>query len=158
MRFLCDEMLERLGRWLRAAGYDVLMLPGGTDDRTLIANARADRRTLLTCDRHMAAHAGATADIVLLECNGLDDCVTALQRQLPVDWLHAPFTRCMTCNTPLVPADAAQCREIPPPAQASPLRPRYCPCCRQLFWDGSHVARMRERLAAWQQAAAAPPA
>jgi uncharacterized protein len=157
LRLLCDEMLKRLGQWLRAAGHDVLMLPDGTGDRELIGRARTDGRILLTRDRHMASEVGDAAQVVLLDCKGLDDCVAALQRQLAIDWQHAPFTRCMNCNTPLVPADAAQCRQVPPAALAASERPRYCPCCRQLYWDGSHVARMRERLAAWQRAAGPGP-
>ncbi len=30
LKFLCEEMLKRLGQWLRVAGYDVLMLPDRT--------------------------------------------------------------------------------------------------------------------------------
>lgn len=41
--FLCHEMLNRLGQWLRVAGYDVPMLPDGTSDRELIQ--RAGRNT-----------------------------------------------------------------------------------------------------------------
>jgi uncharacterized protein len=29
LRFLCDEMLRGLGRWLRAAGYDTVIADGG---------------------------------------------------------------------------------------------------------------------------------
>jgi uncharacterized protein with PIN domain len=157
LRFLCDEMLKRLGQWLRAAGYDVLMLPDGTADRELIRRARSERRILLTRDRHMASQGGDAALVVLLDCNDLDACVADLQQRLAIDWQYAPFTRCMNCNTPLVPADAAQSRQVPPPARAASERPRYCPRCRQLYWDGSHVARMRERLAAWQRAAGPDP-
>ena len=44
MKFLCDEMLKRLGQWLRVAGYDVLMLPDGTSDRELIQRAVEEHR------------------------------------------------------------------------------------------------------------------
>lgn len=152
MRFLCDEMLKRLGQWLRVAGYDVSILPDGTPDRELERVAGEDNRILLTRDRHLATHVREPVRVVLLECDDLEDCVAALQHRLPIDWLHAPFTRCMACNTPLVPADAVQCRRVPLQARTSATRPRYCPRCRQLFWGGSHVARMRERLAAWQAA------
>jgi uncharacterized protein with PIN domain len=154
LRFLCDEMLKRLGQWLRVAGYDVLILPDGTADRDLVRRARAEDRILLTRDRHLAMHDGDGADLVLLHCDDLDSCAMALQRRLPIDWFHAPFSRCMACNTPLVPADAAQCSQVPAAARAAGARPRYCPRCRQLFWDGSLVGRMRERLASWQHEAA----
>src|SRR5689334_350075 len=37
LRLMCDEMLLRLGRWLRAAGYDTAFAAGGADDAALIA-------------------------------------------------------------------------------------------------------------------------
>ena len=48
MKFVCDEMLKRLGQWLRVAGYDVLILPDGTDDRVLLERAERDQRLLLS--------------------------------------------------------------------------------------------------------------
>jgi uncharacterized protein with PIN domain len=151
VKFLCDEMLKRLGRWLRVAGHDVLMLPDGTDDRTLVRRAHAEGRTLLTRDRQMAEQNAALADLVLLDCADLDDCVAALNRQCDIDWMLAPFTRCMNCNAPLVPATDAQRRTMPERARQSATMSRYCPHCDQVFWDGSHVAHMRRRLASWNR-------
>jgi hypothetical protein len=34
-RFLCDEMLVGLGRWLRIAGYDTVIAERGRNDREL---------------------------------------------------------------------------------------------------------------------------
>src|SRR5215204_7337525 len=52
VRFLCDAMLGRLAKWLRAAGYDAYYAREGTDvsDRTLTAKALEERRVLLTSD------------------------------------------------------------------------------------------------------------
>ena len=149
MKFLCDEMLKRLGQWLRAAGYDVLMLPDGTSDRELIQKALEEHRVLVTRDREMAALANTRVKVTTLDCADLRDCVRALGRQLAIDWLHAPFSRCMNCNTPLVDASDEQRRHVPRDALLRATEVRYCPMCKQLFWDGSHVARMRERLEDW---------
>jgi hypothetical protein len=53
-RFLCDEMLRRLGRWLRAAGYDAVIAAGGLPDRALAARCAKEDRILLSEDRHLA--------------------------------------------------------------------------------------------------------
>jgi hypothetical protein len=153
MRFVCDEMLKRLGHWLRVAGYDVLILPDGSDDRELIERARAERRLLLSSDRRLAEHKHAADRLVLLDCQGLDDCAAALGRQLPIDWLYRPFSRCMLCNTPLRDASPAQRHSVPAAARRQASIVRYCPTCDQLFWNGSHVGRMRERLQRWNRAA-----
>ena len=151
MRFVCDEMLKRLGHWLRVAGYDVLILPDGSDDRALIEHACNEQRLLLSSDRRLAEHKGAADWLVSLDCQGLDDCVAALSRQLPVDWLYRPFSRCMLCNTPLRYASPGQLQRVPTAARRQASLVRYCPTCDQLFWDGSHVQRMRERLQHWNR-------
>jgi uncharacterized protein len=48
-------MLTGIGRWLRAAGYDTVIAAGGASDADLLAQARAESRVLLTCDRGLAA-------------------------------------------------------------------------------------------------------
>ena len=55
MRFLCDEMLVRLARLLRAAGYDTYLASGGEPDANLLRIAREEGRMLLTRDKRLAA-------------------------------------------------------------------------------------------------------
>ena len=43
---MCDEMLLRLGRWLRAAGYDTAIAEGGMEDPALIARV-ANRKSVV---------------------------------------------------------------------------------------------------------------
>ena len=150
-KFICDEMLKSLGHWLRIAGYDVLILPDATPDRVLIERARHDGRLLLTRDRKMNEFKAAADIVLLLDCNGLEDCVADLNSKLNIDWLLKPFSRCKLCNTELVDADERQIEKLPHKARESVTRVCYCPRCRQLFWDGSHVSRMRRYLTRWNQ-------
>ena len=53
VRFLCDEMLVGLGRWLRIAGYDTAIADCGRRDRDLVEHAHAENRVLLTRDRRL---------------------------------------------------------------------------------------------------------
>ncbi len=146
MKFLCDEMLKGLGRWLRAAGYDVTLEPDGTDDSVLLDRARDEGRILLTRDRRFADNRPNSPEVVLLDCNQEDDCFEELSARLQVNWLYKPFSRCLVCNTPLVEASAEQWERVPDGSRQRATRVLYCPTCRQLFWDGSHVKRMKERL------------
>jgi uncharacterized protein with PIN domain len=151
MRFLCDEMLNRLARWLRAAGYDTALAETGTSDRELLRLAVNEQRRLITRDRKLLEHRHEPGTIVLLLGNSVDECVAELSRKLGIDWLHDPFTRCMECNTPLIPASPEQAQRIPPEAKQVGTEVRYCPACDQLFWSGSHVRRMRRRLQHWTE-------
>lgn len=145
-RFLCDEMLERLGRWLRAAGYDTAIAPSGSDDRTLVEQARAEERWLITRDRHMARFRNGDGRIVLLQANDTAALAAELSERFRIDWLRRPFSRCLDCNTPLQPASPAQIERLPPGKQAFAADAWYCPHCDKVLWRGSHVRRMRHTL------------
>lgn len=116
MRFVCDEMLGGLGKWLRAAGYDTVIAAGGLPDRDIAARCAAESRVLLTKDRHLAAAAAAIARVVVVAEGGIDEIAMTLRAALDLDWRRAPFTRCIADIHLLDPAPAragvASAREI----------------------------------------------
>jgi uncharacterized protein with PIN domain len=149
-RLLCDEMLHGLGRWLRAAGYDTGIAGHGLADRNVFDLAIREARILLTCDREFLSRRDAARHVVMLPARGLDACAQELRSRHGIDWLRAPFTRCLIDNTPLVPADREARSGLPPKARGLPGPIRTCPECARMYWPGSHVRRMHARLSAWQ--------
>ena len=148
MRLLCDEMLKGIGRWLRAAGYDAAIAADGASDSFLLAQARAEDRVLLTCDRRLAALAGGGCALVL-GSERLDQAAREL-KGFGIDWLKAPFTRCLVDNAPLAPAGAQGLANVPASARRDDGPVLACPQCARVYWPGSHVRRMRARLERWQ--------
>ena len=149
MKFLCDEMLHEVARWLRAAGYDTEVAGGARHDAALIACARAEGRVLLTRDRALAAAAGDAVPALLLAEAGIDETARHLAAVLGVDWHHAPFSRCLVDNAPLEAAPAEAWQRVPERSRAGGGDLRCCPACKRLYWPGGHVRRMQRRLAAW---------
>ena len=150
MRLFCDEMLARLGRWLRAAGYDTEIAAGGLPDRVLVAHCAAERRVLLTRDRHLAEVATLRRVPVLrLAAGTVEEQARALRIALSIDWQHAPFTRCLIDNAPLAPAPPDMAAQVPASSRAAGGPLRRCPACGRLYWPGGHVRRMQAKLAAW---------
>ena len=147
MRLLCDEMLKGIGRWLRAAGYDVGIVADGAHDDDLLARAVAENRLLLTCDRRLAERAGPDAPVVVLGTESFDGAARELRERLGIDWLHAPFTRCLLDNAPLIPANEEDAANLPATAQEGDGPIMRCPDCGRLYWPGSHVRRMGAKLA-----------
>jgi len=144
-------MLAALARWLRAAGHDAALAPPAAPDRSLIDLARAEGRVLVTRDRTLAGEAGDVPAVLLPE-GSLDDQAAALGRALHLDWRLAPFTRCMMDNATLRPATAEEIAAMPETSRNRPGPFRACPRCSRLFWPGSHVRRMAERLERWATA------
>lgn len=145
MRFLCDEMLARLARLLRAAGYDTALAEPGERDTPMLNRVRAEGRVLVTKDRELAARAAPAS--VLIRDDAPEAQARALSAVLPMDWESAPFTRCVMDNTPLREARPDEVAAMPPQAQAGGGPYRACPVCGRLYWPGSHVKRMAARLA-----------
>jgi uncharacterized protein with PIN domain len=153
MRLLCDEMLAGLAAMLRAAGHDTALAAPGTPDAELARACRAEGRVLLSRDRRLVA---VVPGALLLPEEAMEAQARHLARQLGLDWCHAPFTRCMRDNTPLRSAGAADLARIPPRARLLSGPFRACPCCERVYWPGSHVRRMEERLHRWRQEAEKP--
>ncbi len=147
MKLLCDEMLKGLCRWLRAAGYDAEQASEGENDRNLLAQARTSGRVLVTRDRKLQEHRGAAGTLCLLTCNGVDACALELTEKLGIDWLHRPFSRCLICNIPLQPLPRDAGDSVPADVCNQPLL--CCPECKRIYWKGSHVRRMQEKLQGW---------
>ena len=138
-------MLGRLARWLRVLGFDTwydIAVP----DPTLVQVAIDEDRILLTRDRHLLADLRPPRAHEVRQDDPLQqlrELVLALQLAPP----HALFTRCLLDNAPL---DTMAHEEALPPlpegVRGLPGPVRRCPACGRLYWDGSHVRRMRAAL------------
>jgi len=148
-RFLCDEMLKRLAHWLRAAGYDTDIADESVDDRSLLEKAVKEKRLLITRDRKLAEFRQAADTVVVLHSNNMHDCAKELQTMLSINWFIKPFSRCMLCNTPLTLANPSSIEDVPTQSRASVEKLLYCRHCDKLYWEGSHVRRLRTMFTQW---------
>ncbi len=148
LRFICDEMLLRLGKWLRAAGYDTDMAATGIADRALLAQAKGEGRILLTRDRKISEMKGADGRVLLLHGNQLETWVLQLAGELRPDWLYRPFSRRLRCNSELLPGPARGAF-VPAYVQEEHHAVYHCPRCSRSYWHGGHVQRMRCQLERW---------
>lgn len=148
-RFLCDEMAAGLARWLRAAGYDAETAAPGAADGRLLRRAHTEGRWFLTRDRKIAEHKAAAGVLLTLDGERVDDWARQLGARLGLAWTRHAFTRCLRCNTPLRPLPAGERGRLPA-GRRQAVDVRWCPRCRQPYWAGDHVRRMRRRLARWQ--------
>ncbi|MBI3479953.1 MAG: hypothetical protein HY016_06300 [Nitrosomonadales bacterium] len=150
-RFMCDEMLGRLCRYLRAAGYDTLSTNNGALDAELLRQCRTDGKYFLTQDMLIREHKAANGISLILPHAPLDRLADLVGAHYRLDWLIHAFTRCLIDNTLLIAADAAAMAHVPPDARKPDEPLALCPACGRVYWRGSHYKRMRAKLAEWQQ-------
>ncbi len=146
MKFLCDEMLAGLARWLRAAGYDAELGAAGETDRALLQRAQDQDRILLTRDQAILTMKDAPRSAIALQGETLDDWACELKTRCGLNWLHRPMSRCLVCNVDLIEADEQALARMPEDSRALPGPFMACPACKRGYWPGSHAKRMIARL------------
>ncbi len=145
MKFVADGMLGKLARWLRILGYDTAYDPLADDD-TLLNRALAEDRILLTRDRPLAER-GPDGCCFLVASGNLDDQMVQLVRMLGLDLERETFTRCLVCNEPILQVTPEAVRDsVPPYVFKTQRRFHACPECHRIYWQGTHLNRMRGRL------------
>jgi uncharacterized protein with PIN domain len=139
-------MLGPLVRYLRFMGYDTLAAtelgPGGPrEDSELLDRASREGRVLLTRDRGLARRGG-----VLVDGGDVLEQVAALAQSGLVE-PALRLDRCSRCNTLLRPAQPDELAAAPYlPENGAPGPVVRCDSCGRLYWSGSHVDRLAERL------------
>lgn len=154
-RFVADEMLGRLARWLRALGFDTLQ-PPGAGDADLVRTALNEQRLLLTRDRRLCRDWRFDACVIISSPRPAGQLKEMHDRfGVGHGWRDRLFRRCMVCNTVLAPVAERDNEPGPGPgrllgkprAGASPPHGSavhsYCPGCGRIYWEGQHTRRMR---------------
>lgn len=146
MRFICDEMLGKLARWLRVLGYDTRYFKK-IDDARLVRLALEEGRSILTRDRRLSQLHLAAGALLLKSDNPLEQLQQVISHFALAREAEARFTRCLACNTLLqeINREAIQDRLWPYIYQTH-KEFRFCPTCNKVFWPGTHVRRMEEEL------------
>jgi hypothetical protein len=146
-RFAADAMLGRLAHWLRLLGLDT-WYEAHVADGALVRRALEEGRTLLTRDRALP-HEWRLADVYLVQADDPRAQLREVAARFDLGRRARPFSRCSRCNEPLREAPRAGLRgRVPPRVAASAGAISECPRCGRLYWEGSHVDRMRRVLEA----------
>ncbi len=143
-RFLCDGMLGSLARWLRILGFDA-ELDTVSSDESLARRAGEDGRWLLTRDRALAARGPRTT---LVRSETLDDQLVEVLSRLELRPGPQSFgTRCTECNGVVRPVERETVRNLVPPfVWETAGEMRRCESCGKVYWRGTHVRSIENRV------------
>ena len=143
-RFVADCMLGRLAKWLRAFGFDVTYDPFA-DDNTIAEWARERDAVLLTRGTRLQAPG---VRVFFIRDDHVEDQLRQIVDELPLDLSSArPLSRCTVCNNPLVSATRDEVWDrVPPFVYLTRDQYAVCPGCGRVYWEGTHVPRMRAKL------------
>jgi len=144
-RFVVDVHLGRLARWLRMLGFDTAY-DARCDDARIIEVAASEGRVILTRDRGLLKNARVTHGYWVRSTNPRAQIEEVVGR-LDLRSQFAPFTRCMECNGTIDECALEEVRDqVPPKARERSRRFYRCNQCRKVYWEGTHVERMRRLI------------
>ena len=146
MRFICDNMLGKLARYLRLLGFDTLYSPDHNHNRLFLA-ARSGR-ILLTTETHirrvLAGH-GLSIPFIRITTHIPNEQLQEIINKLPELKLNPSlfFTRCSLCNGILQPVAKETIKDKIPPKIYQRLNIFHqCSDCGKIYWHGTHTEKL----------------
>lgn len=141
--FLADSMLGRLAKWLRILGFDTLYQRQWSPHSISIHLADTER-IFLTRNSNLFERWKNKYKTVFISCNVAPDQLEELLTKLHLSpESNTFFTRCLTCNSLLVPIPREEAEnKVPEYIFINHSQFKCCPSCRKIFWPGSHPKRM----------------
>jgi uncharacterized protein with PIN domain len=146
-RFLVDQMMIKLGTYLRILGYDAEWdVSLRTQD--LVRWANRENRIFLTRNQRIHHEYPPVQDLILLLADDpvkqLHDVVT----YTALDTQRLLFSRCIRCNVALdeVHENESIRDRVHPNVFARHETFYTCPSCGTVFWRGSHVVNTCRKL------------
>jgi uncharacterized protein with PIN domain len=151
-RFLCDQHLGKLARLLRMLGLDTAYDRNAREPE-LARRAVVEDRAVLTCHRGLLMRREILCGRLIRSRRPDDQVAEVIRRFVLVERLR-PFGRCSACNGLLAAADRDEVAALVP-ARTRAWLDRYFRCtdCGRIYWEGTHVSRLRNRFATIIEAA-----
>ncbi len=142
-RFAVDVMLGKLAKWLRLMGVDTFYSNAAEDGFLKMLTVR-EKRILLTRDRPLSEQLGNSAYFVqnIFLPKQLEEITTVFRLYR----FHLP-SRCSLCNSILapIPRDLVQYK-VPVYVFQTQKEFFQCKKCDKIYWKGTHIQRIRERI------------
>jgi uncharacterized protein with PIN domain len=144
LRFVLDVHLGRLAAYLRMAGFDA-QYRNDAGDEELAAVVERERRVLLTRDRYLLMRSNVDRGYWVRSKEPKRQFVEVLRR-FELAASMQPFTRCTRCNGELEAVRREDVWERLPEGVRERDGFRRCVSCGQVYWEGTHHARMQKML------------
>lgn len=147
MRFLCDQMLGNLSRWLRFFGFDTYYVRSDIDDDEVLKIAEIDDRVLITRDKELVIRARKrnvkNIDIKYID---LDDQLKQVLKDVYIDD-NKILSKCSICNSFLMKINKYDYKDKIPIKIFNNLDNfLFCKLCSKIYWKGTHYDKILEKI------------
>ena len=147
MKFLCDQMLGTLAKWLRVCGFDTFYANKDTKDEELLEICKKDDYTLITRDKNLIyAARREQIDVIEIQTTDLD---LQIKKVMQVTKIRKDFilSRCLVCNNLLDTIDKKNAKgKVPAKVFENHEEFLFCKNCEKIYWKGTHYDKMLEKI------------
>ena len=151
VRFVADNHLGRLARYLRLLGVDTVYELDWTDPE-LVRISTSEQRILLTRDVGLLKRGSVTHGYYVRATNPRQQ-VTEVSSRFHMARRFTPFTRCMACNGKLVSVAKREIAHRLPSETSRHIDDfRVCSSCDKVYWQGAHHSELSRIVAAARRA------
>ena len=148
MKFICDDNLGKLTKWLRTLGYDTLFFDP-IEDGELVARALKEGRVVLSRDTHLSRFKFKLGENLLR----IESDKPLEQLKKVVDHFKLKpdkeliFSRCSVCNEPLEKVEKEKIKDrLYPFVYETQENFVHCPKCDRIYWSATHVENITKKL------------
>jgi uncharacterized protein with PIN domain len=149
LKFIVDNNVGKLAKWLRIMGYDTVFFTG-IDDSRMVAKALAEGRVILTRDTEIMKRRLVTSGrlkAIFISSEEPEKQMRQVIKTLNLDCQFQPFALCLECNQPLVGKNKDQVKDrVPPHVFQTQSQYVECPACHRIYWRGTHWQAMTKKL------------
>jgi uncharacterized protein with PIN domain len=146
LKFICDDNLGKLAKWLRTLGYDTLFHLT-IEDGELVSLALKENRIILSRDTKLSRFKIKDKYLLIQSEKPLEqlkEVIDHFNLKIKEDLL---FSRCLLCNQPLEGVEKENIKErLFPYVYQTQENFVYCSICDRIYWSGTHVERMIKKL------------
>ena len=149
IKFIVDNNVGKLAKWLRIMGYDALLFTED-DDGKMVKVALAQNRVILTKDTQIMRRRLVTSGrlkAILIKDDEPKAQLRQIAETLGLDYQFRPFSICLECNQSLVERNKNEVRDLVP-SHVFKTQNLYmeCPSCHRIYWRGTHWQAMSREL------------
>ena len=144
-RFILDTHLGKLAKYLRMLGFDTKYRNDYADD-DIIEIASREECIILTRDKLLLKSKQVTHGYYVRATNKHEQ-LREVVRKFDLYSQFRSFTRCMTCNSELVPINKEEIVHLVQPDTLNSYNEFFfCASCNKVYWKGSHFIRMESYI------------
>jgi uncharacterized protein len=147
MKFLCDQMLGTLAKWLRIYGFDTYFADSLIDDSEIIKLAKKEKRVLITRDKTLVQQARKEKiNVISVVSIDINEQIKTVVKTVKFDEALV-LSRCILCNSKVTEIKKQDVEEkVPENVFINNDIFWYCKKCDKVYWKGTHYQNMIQKI------------